>query len=122
MENPIIEFEVLEPVERDGVRYEPDRDGNTCLIAMTAQEARQLVEIGAIRAIREADDPPLSPSPGGGEAAREAAIAAAISALNRADASFFTAAGKPTLAALRDAGAPADVTATERDAAWSAAG
>lgn len=129
---PIIEFEVLDPVEYNGVRYEPGADGNTSLIAMTAPEARQLVEIGAIRAVKNdpprADDPPPSPG-GGGEAGgegetatREAAIAGAIAALDWTDASLFTAAGKPLLDVLRAAGAPSDVTAAERDAAWSAAG
>lgn len=76
--NPITEFEVLEPVERDGVRYEPGRDGIARLIAMPEPEARQLVEIGAIRMIGEADDPPPPSSPaGGGEASREAAWAGA---------------------------------------------
>lgn len=131
MEIPIEEFEVLDPVVYNGVRYEPGRDGDTRLIAMPAPAARHLVEIGAIRPARNdpprADDPPPSPEGGGasgepGPDAREDAIHDAIRALDRGDASLFTAAGPPTLAALRAAGAPADVTAAERESAWAAAG
>lgn len=100
---------------------------------LTGANVRQLVEAGAAE---YADNPPESPAepsePAAGEGAegtgaaaaetgRQASISAAAAALDRSDATLFTAAGKPTLAALRGAGAPADVTAAERDAAWAAA-
>lgn len=133
----------LEPIGADR-RYEPGERIDPAAAGLTGADVRQLVEAGAAE---YADNPPESPAepsePAAGEGAegtgaaeadaggdagaaavetgRQASISAAAAALDRSDATLFTAAGKPTLAALRGAGAPADVTAAERDAAWAAA-
>ncbi|MDE2670128.1 MAG: hypothetical protein OXI51_10790 [Chloroflexota bacterium] len=115
----------LEPIGADR-RYEPGERIDPAAAGLTGANVRQLVEAGAAE---YADNPPKSPAepsgPAAGEGAegtgRQASISAAAAALDRSDATLFTAAGKPTLAALRGAGAPADVTAAERDAAWAAA-
>ena len=46
------------------------------------------------------------------------ALVTAIGSIPRSDANLWTAEGKPTLQALRDAAAMTDVNGAERDAAW----
>lgn len=113
---------------RYAIQNGAERIAPGAVLELDSDEAARLIEAGAVEPEennppRKADDPPPSPE-GGGEATNsvEVSLADAIASLDRGDASLFTAGGKPTLAALRAAGAPAGVTAAERDAAWESAG
>ena len=65
------------------------------------------------------DDPASGSDPAAGDPERDHAIAAAIDRLDLADPDCWTKDGRPTLAALRAAGAPEDLTAEERDRVWA---
>ena len=131
MGEQLVEYEVLERVNYNGILYAPDTDGNTCLIELPPGVAAQLIEAGAIRETtpRAADDPP-SPSGGdGGEAktgdgglpsdGMDEATYDALTLLDTNDPRLWTKSGKPTLAALREALGREDVTAVERDELWA---
>lgn len=65
--------------------------------------------------------PPTSDTPAADDQPAEGRLEALITAIGnipRSDANQWTAEGKPTLQALRDAAAMTDINGAERDAAW----
>ena len=86
-------------------------------IELSPEEARPLIDVGAIRA--RSPETTNTPPEGGEEQSREAALLAAIAGLEKGNPDHWIRGGAPQIAALETATGLENVSAVERDAAWA---
>ena len=104
-------YTVLSPVLRDGKRFDP---GST--IGLTPEHAAPLIEAGAIKAVEGAAlDKIMKRSPQD----RLAVAVRAIGKLEVGNPDHWTKDGKPQVEALEAASGIKDISAAERDEAWT---
>ena len=114
------EYDVREPLNHDGDRYEP---GDT-VVGLTDQQAQPLLDavppVIAVRTSQEDTAPKADPQD---PETRHSHLKAFMAELEVPEdprgSDFWTNGGKPEVAALADALGWTSVSAKERDAAWN---